>query len=217
MTGVKGRGTPHRYRVPSAMVRSEMVVKDSVFIGTVTHALTEQAAREFIECMGAEYSDASHNAWAYRISASPREILASSDDGEPGGTAGRPMLAVLKGSDLLEVAAVVTRYFGGTKLGTGGLVRAYGNAVREALKALPTEERVLHKIARITVDYALYNDLRHLFSRYDVTVQGETFAEDVTLEIAVPYDGVEELGTLLRDATAGGLLLEDMWMGETYL
>lgn len=199
------------------MVRSETTVRDSIFIGTVTHAPSEQVAREFVEDVQAGYSDANHNAWAYRISQSPGEIFASSDDGEPGGTAGRPMLAVLKGSGLLEVAAVVTRYFGGTKLGTGGLVRAYGNAVREALEALPTKERILHRVARITVDYALYNDLRHLFPRYDVTVQGETFGEDATLKIAVPYDRAEKLTTFLRDATAGRLCLGDAWMGETYL
>ncbi len=214
--GMKGRGTP-RYRIPVAAVRSEAVVKGSVFIGTVTHAPAEDAARAFIERTAAEYSDASHNAWAYRISEAPREVFASSDDGEPGGTAGRPMLAVLKGSGLLEIVAVVTRYFGGTKLGTGGLVRAYGNAVREALKALPTEERVLHRVARVAVDYGLYNDLRHLFPRYEVAVQEETFAEDVTMEIAVPYDRVEELTAVLRDATAGRLRLQDTWVGEIYL
>ena len=198
------------------MVRSEAVVKESVFIGTLTHAPTERAARKFVEKTTEKYSDASHNAWAYRISEAPK-IFASSDDGEPGGTAGRPMLAVLEGSGLLEVVAVVTRYFGGTKLGTGGLVRAYSNAVREALKALPTEELVLHRLSRITMDYALYNDLRHLFPRYDVIIQDEVFAEDVTVEIAVPCDCVKELTNLLRDATAGRLFLQDTWIGETYL
>ncbi|MEA3407979.1 MAG: YigZ family protein [Chloroflexota bacterium] len=212
MTEVKGR-----FRIPSALVCSERVIKDSAFICTVTHAPTEGAARESIEKIAAKYSDASHNAWAYRISEAPREVFASSDDGEPGGTAGRPMLAVLQGSGLQEVVAVVSRYFGGTKLGTGGLVRAYGDAVREALKALPTEERVLHKVARIVTDYGLYNDLRHLLPRYDVTVQEETFAERVTMTIAVPYDRTEMVDAFLRDVTGGRLALQDTWIGETYL
>jgi uncharacterized YigZ family protein len=197
-------------------VRSETVVKESVFIGTITHAPTQQDAQEFIESTAAEYADASHNAWAYRISEMP-QVFASSDDGEPGGTAGRPMLAVLKGSGLLEVVAVVTRYFGGTKLGTGGLVRAYSNAVREALKVLPTKELVLHKLSRISIDYGLYNDLRHLLPRYDVVIREETFAEEVTMEIAVPYDRMDALATFLRDATAGQLIMQDTWVGEVYL
>jgi uncharacterized YigZ family protein len=197
-------------------VRSEIVVKGSVFVGTVTQVPTEEDAQSFVASTAAEYADASHNAWAYRISEMP-QVFASSDDGEPGGTAGRPMLAVLKGSGLLEVVAVVTRYFGGTKLGTGGLVRAYSNAVREALRALPTKELVLHQLSCISIGYGLYNDLRHLLPRYDVVIRKETFAGEVTMEIAVPYDRAEALATFLRDATAGQLILQGTWMGDVYL
>jgi len=109
-----------RYRIPFATSQSELVVRKSVFIGTLTHASNVQAAQDFVAQMQEQYANANHNAWAYKIGGFPQAIIGSSDDGEPGGTAGRPMLAVLEGSDLCEIAAVVTRYFGGIKLGTGG-------------------------------------------------------------------------------------------------
>jgi putative IMPACT (imprinted ancient) family translation regulator len=106
---------------------------------------------------------------------------------------------------------VGTRYFGGIKLGTGGLVRAYSAAARAALAQAPSEERVWHRLARVTVDYATYSALRHALPVIGAQVRAESFAEQVTLELAVPYDGSEHLAAALRDLTSGRLALEECW------
>jgi len=126
------------YRIPAGEGQSELVVKNSVFVGTVGHAPTVEGAEAFITTIKTRYPDANHHAWAFVIDGGPQGAFGSSDDGEPGGTAGRPMLAVLQGSGILQVVVVGTRYWGGIKLGTGGLVRAYSVVAREALKALLT-------------------------------------------------------------------------------
>jgi uncharacterized YigZ family protein len=208
---------PERYRSPAGTVQSEIEIKRSVFVATVGHAPDEEAAEALIQQVRETYADANHHAWAYRIDDGPHGRLGFSDDGEPGGTAGRPMLAVLDGSGLLEVVAVVTRYFGGTKLGTGGLVRAYGGAVREALAILPTAERVLHHVARITVDYTLLGTLQYTLPRHGVRIEGEAFAERATLDIAVPASRRAEVADFLRELTNGQVLLHEHWIGERYV
>ena len=158
--------------------------------------------------MRARYPDANHHAWAYRLrGAGTHAEIGSSDDGEPGGTAGRPMLAVLEGSDLEEVVVVGTRYFGGIKLGTGGLVRAYAAAAREALKGLPTEERVLHEVYAFSVDYARYGALRYLFPQHGVRVEEEAFGERVTLRVAIPVAARAAVAEALRELTNGEVTL----------
>ena len=210
------RGRALRYRIPAARAQSEWVAKNSVFVGTVGHAPDEGAARAFIDEVRGSYADANHNAWAFKISDGPQMLIGSSDDGEPGGTAGRPMLAVLDGSGLLQVIAVVSRYFGGTKLGTGGLVRAYSAAVREALKELPSAECVLHHVGRITVDYGVYGSLKHLFPKHGVRIDRESFTNRVTLELAVPYDRADEVCNLLRELTSGQVALDQSWLRDRY-
>lgn len=206
-----------RYRVPTGEAQSELVVKNSVFVGTVGHAPTVEAAQAFVAAIRARYADANHNAWAYRLLEGGQALFGSSDDGEPGGTAGRPILAVLEGSGLNQVAAVVTRYFGGTLLGTGGLVRAYGGAAREALAALPTRELALHAIARLRVDYGLHGNLRYLLPRQGVLIEDEEFADQVTLRVAIPHEQVPELTRQLRELTNGALDLERCLEDERYL
>ena len=195
--------TVERYRVPAGEAQAEIVVKNSVFIGNVGHAPDIEGAHGFVSAIRAKYSDASHHAWAFRLSEGPQGKIGSSDDGEPGGTAGRPMLAVLEGTGLHQIVAVVTRYFGGTKLGTGGLVRAYSQAVREALDDLPTVERVLHRSVSLTVDYALYGTLVYLLSKQDVRVEDEVFADSVTLRLAVPAARLAEVAATVRDLGSG--------------
>jgi uncharacterized YigZ family protein len=205
-----------RLRVPTGVARSESVIKNSIFIGTVGRAEGVAAAEAFIAAVRAEFPDASHNAWAYRLSAGPQGLIGSSDDGEPGGTAGRPMLAVLEGSGLVQVVAVGTRYFGGTKLGTGGLVRAYGGAVREALLDLPVEELVLHRLARVSVDYGLYGNLQYLLAKQSAIVEDPQFTERVSMVLAVPYDRWDAVARLLSDLTSGSIDLDRCQIGERY-
>jgi uncharacterized YigZ family protein len=215
-------GTPaappgvERYRVPVGEARSESVIKNSTFIGSIGHAEDMGAAEAFIVRVRREFPDASHHAWAYHITGGPQALIGSSDDGEPGGTAGRPMLAVLEGSGLAEVVAVGTRYFGGTKLGPGGLVRAYSGVVREALAALPTEERVLHRLARIRADYALFGHLQYLLPKQGVRIEGEDYTERVSMVLAVPYDRWGAVARLLSELTSGGIDLTRCQVGARY-
>lgn len=207
---------PERYLTPAGVAEAEIVVKNSIFIGTVGPAPTAEAARALIQQVRAKYPDANHHAWAYFIQGGPQAQIGSSDDGEPGGTAGRPMLAVLEGSGLVQVAAVGTRYWGGIKLGTGGLVRAYSQCVREALKALPTQELLLHQVARLAVDYSLYGGLKYQLPRYGVYVDEEQFAAQVTLTVAVPVDRLSSLVALLREMTNGAVELPACIVAQRY-
>src|SRR5215217_5406636 len=132
-----------RYLIPAERHRTHEEIERSKFVTTVAPAPTIDDAQAFLAAMRAEFPDATHNCWAYVVGPPGSTTrIGMSDDGEPHGTAGRPMLTMLLHGGLGDVAAVVTRYYGGTKLGTGGLVRAYGGAVQEALLGLPRAERV---------------------------------------------------------------------------
>jgi uncharacterized YigZ family protein len=203
-----------RFRIPAATVQSEIEVKNSVFCARVAHAVDVASARAVIEDVREEHSGANHVAWAYRIGAEPTPQLVFSDDGEPGGTAGRPMLSILEGSGLQEVVAAVARYFGGRKLGRGGLVRAYGGAVRAALEGIPVSECVVRPVAEIRTDYGLYGTLAYQLPRHEVIVESEEFGAQVTLQIAVSPDRTSEVGNLLRDVSGGRIDLDQAWIGQ---
>ena len=131
-----------RYPIPAEETRTEIQVLNSRFIATAAPVLSVDEAKAFVARIRQEFADASHNVPAYLVGYGASVVAHCTDDGEPSGTAGRPALAVLRGSGLGDVAVVVTRYFGGTKLGTGGLVRAYSDAVRAVLEVLPRAEKV---------------------------------------------------------------------------
>ena len=198
-----------RYLVPGGHAVAELVIRNSVFVGNVSRARSPEEAEAVIDGVRARYSDAHHNAWAYRISGGPQAEIGSSDDGEPGGTAGRPMLAVLAGRELCEVVAVGTRYFGGTKLGTGGLVRAYGDCIRAALEDLTIAQMVYHFQAAISVEYSLYGALTYLLPQHDVRIKNEDFAKDVHLSLGIPYDQLETIAARIQELTNGKTRLAD--------
>ena len=212
------------YRIPAGEAQGELLVKRSTFLATVGHASSVAAAREYISRARAARRDAHHHAWAFRLTGGPHSLMGSSDDGEPGGTAGRPILAVLEASGLREVVAVVARRFGGIKLGTGGLVRAYGRVVREALGRLATAECVLHRTGRITVGYPLYASLEHVLAplhhgvlaRCGVIVEETTFAKEVTMLLAVPYESARQVADALRDMSSGQIALDQCWLEDRY-
>lgn len=206
-----------RYCVPAGEAQSEQEIKRSVFIGTMGRASDVEAAHAYVASVRERYPDANHHAWAFRIGPGSRAEIGSSDDGEPGGTAGRPMLAVLEGSGLCEVVVVGTRYFGGVKLGTGGLVRAYGGAARETLKRLPTTTYALHRLAKIRVDYGLYGVLQYQLPQLGVLFDDAVYAEDVRLTLAVPHDRDTETAQFLQEATNGSVLLVKCWVGHRYV
>jgi uncharacterized YigZ family protein len=194
---------PERYVVPARETRVELRVVNSRFIATAAPAMTVAAARDFIARVRAEFDDASHNVPAFVVGHGSRVIAHCSDDGEPSGTAGRPVLAVLQGSGLGDAAVVVTRYFGGTKLGTGGLVRAYSEAVRTVLRALPLAERVPTHTVLLAVPYALFEPTRRLMEEHRGEILDEDFAADVTLTARFAQARLPAFQAALRDLSAG--------------
>ena len=191
--------------IPAAETRVELTVVNSRFIATIAPAFSVDEARAFVGRVRAEFADASHNVPAYVIGHGATTIAHCHDDGEPSGTAGRPMLAVLQGSGLGDVALVVTRYFGGTKLGTGGLVRAYGDAARAALAALPRAEKVATVTALVEAPYPLLERLRLLVEAHGGLVLAEEFAAVITLTLRFRAERFEAFGAALRELSHGAV------------
>jgi uncharacterized YigZ family protein len=194
--------------IPAQETRTEIRVVNSRFIATVAPALTVEEARAFIARVKREFSDATHNVPAYLIGHGSSVIAHCSDDGEPSGTAGHPMLAVLRGSDLGDVAVVVTRYFGGTKLGTGGLVRAYGDAVRACLDDLPRAVKVPTHTVMVAVPYSLFERLRRLIAGRGGKVLDEEFGADVTVTAQIIVDEFPDFQRELRELSHGAVEAE---------
>jgi uncharacterized YigZ family protein len=180
---------------------AEIEVKRSRFLGHVERVADEEQARQVVERIRRERWDARHHCSAF-VLGPDAALQRSSDDGEPSGTAGAPMLEVLRGHEVSDVVAVVTRYFGGTLLGAGGLVRAYSDAVRAALEDAGTLSRRLEDRFAITVGHAeagrLENDLR----AHGVHVLGSDYAAEVTLHVSLPA-GPDRLSGLLAELTGG--------------
>ena len=198
-----------RYPIPAGEGRAEFTEKNSVFIGTAGPAASLEEAHAFIERVSAEYADANHNAWAYLIGFGPHAVYASNNAGEPGGTAGPPALAALQGSGLGDVAVVVTRYFGGIKLGTGGLARAYGRAAREAVAALPRGERVERTRLAVAIDYRFHDAVRRLLEPHEAGLLHAGYEAEVTFQIEIPVDQVAGFRAAVTEATAGQAEIEE--------
>jgi uncharacterized YigZ family protein len=193
-----------RYPIPAGRHRVEQTVRRSRFITTLAPAQTAEAAHAFIDAIRLEFPDATHNCWAF--AAGPPGATAAvgmSDDGEPHGTAGRPMLEALLHSGIGEVAAVVTRYYGGVKLGKGGLQRAYSGGVKHALESLPRGERVDRVSRVVTIEYAALDAVRRAASELDVAIRAEHFTDDVRLDVAIPAASVEDFSDTVAELTAG--------------
>ena len=193
-----------RYRVPRERHRAELVIDRSRFICTVERVQSVEDAQAFIKVMNAEFSDATHNCWAYVVGApGSTDRIGMSDDGEPHGTAGRPMLTVLQHCGVGEIAAVVTRYYGGTKLGTGGLVKAYGGAVQEALATLPVVERVDRVTATFEVGYAQIGAVQQLLPSLEAEVLAQDFGAQAIFTVTLPRHEAPALESALADLTRG--------------
>ena len=162
-------------------------------------------AKAFVSRIKDEFPDASHNVSVYLVGHGQTVVAHCTDDGEPSGTAGRPALAVLRGSGLGDVAVVVTRYFGGTKLGTGGLVRAYGDAVREVLAVLPRAQRVPTYTILLDAPYNAYERLCLLVEAHGGEVQDQDFGAQVTIQARFPQDRYPAFETALQEASNGRL------------
>jgi len=182
-------GDPGRYTIPARRHRVEEVIRRSRFITTVARAPDGAAARAFIDEMRAEFDDATHNCWAF-VGGPPGSTadVGMSDAGEPHGTAGRPMLDALLHSGVGEIAAVVTRYYGGVQLGRGGLQRAYSGGVTLALQTMPRTEHVRRVPLVVVIDYAAIDPVRRAAEELDAEVSGEEYAAEVRLDVRVPAD-----------------------------
>jgi uncharacterized YigZ family protein len=196
--------------VPAATHRVEQEIIRSRFITTLARASTVDEATEAIRQVSAEFDDATHNCWAYVIGP-PGDTarIGMSDAGEPHGTAGRPMLNALLHSGVGDVVAVVARYYGGTKLGTGGLVRAYGGGVQQALATLPRGEHVDCAFVRLVADYARIDVLQQLFPAFEAEILDQRFEADVCFDLRLPASHVERFRLAVADATRGQALLTE--------
>ena len=192
-----------RYRVPKQRTRVEMRVSNSRFIATIAPVFTMKEAQAFLREIREEMPDASHHVYAFKIGYGASVSEGVSDDGEPSGTAGPPALAVLRGADLGDVALVITRYFGGTKLGTGGLVAAYTGAAKAAFEALETEEKVSRLRFDVGLPYALLEPVRRLILDHEGTVENEVFGAEVRLRFLVPSERTDNLAQAIRNLSAG--------------
>lgn len=191
-----------RYKTIYQGKEGEIIEKKSRFIATVRLVETEEEALAFLEEMRKKYWNATHNCFAYVIG-EHREIVRCSDDGEPGGTAGKPMLDVLLGEEMYNTAVVVTRYFGGTLLGTGGLVKAYSRAVQEGLKNSLVIEKQFGTILEIDTDYNCLGKIQYLIGEKKIPVLNSEYTEKVTIRIILPADEAEGLQADLIEATNG--------------
>ena len=197
-----------RYPIPAAETRAEIEVKNSRFIATAVPAFTVEEAKEFIARIKTEFNDATHNVPAFLVGFGNSVTAHCNDDGEPSGTAGRPILAVLQGSGLGDIAVVVTRYFGGTKLGTGGLVRAYSDATKTVLDILPRAEKVPTHTTMLALPYNLLERVRLLVEVWNGRILDEQFAADITMTMQFTVAKFPGFQDALRELSHGSLAAE---------
>jgi len=189
--------------IPAAFARQEILVVNSRFIASAGPVFTVDHAKEFIRKIRVEFLAATHHVPAFIVGHGASIMAHCSDDGEPSGTAGRPALSVLQGSGLGDIVVVVTRYFGGTKLGTGGLVKAYTQAVQEVLTVLPLAQKRATHTAMLAVPYPYYERIRLLVEESQGEILGEDFEADVTLTLRFPVEYFEEFQSRLQELTRG--------------
>ncbi|HHJ51757.1 MAG TPA: YigZ family protein [Caldithrix abyssi] len=197
--------TGDEYKVPANDVMAELKVKGSRFIAQVFHVSSREEAEQVYDRVKKKYHNATHNCFAYRIDA---DQFRYSDDGEPSGTAGKPILQALDGHELLEALCVVTRYFGGTKLGTGGLIRAYGGAAELALEKLTVRVKVRTVRYRLQLPYEQEPLIRRLLSNLDAAIVSADYERGVTLVAAVPVSKGQNFESQLDDLKHLGIQRE---------
>ena len=190
--------------IPARVHRVERTIQGSRFITSGAHAPDADAAHAFIQSVRDEFLDAIHNCWAF-VAGPPGSTahIGMSDDGEPHGTAGRPMLTALLHGGVGEIVAMSTRYFGGVKLGTGGLSRAYSGGVKLLLDSLPVEQKVERILVEVTVTYADVDALKKLMEESDVTVETEEYGAEVRYSCGVPACALDTFRGAVADVTRG--------------
>ena len=197
------------YAIPARAARVDLRFKNSKFIGVANRAGSVEEAQAFLRRTREQFPDASHHVYAFAVGHGATVTHGMSDDGEPSGTAGRPVLAVLSGSNIGDVVAVVVRYFGGTKLGTGGLVRAYTETAQEVLAAVPTELKVSRVALDIAVPYEYLELCKSTVSEAGL-IDKENYGPDVRLRVLVEEHRVEETRQKLLDLSSGRIRISDI-------
>lgn len=208
----------HRHKAVYQGGEGEIVEKKSRFIATVESVGTEEEAINFIESVKKKHWNAAHNCSAFILGSDP-SVLGSdpmlhmlqrcSDDGEPSGTAGKPMLEVLLSEEICNVAVVVTRYFGGTLLGTGGLVRAYTNAVKEGLRQSTVIERRLGRKVELETEYSDLGKIQYLLGENGIAILNSEYSDQVYIELAVSIEELAGLREILVEATMGRINIKE--------
>lgn len=196
------------WNIPAESLSYSEEIKKSRFITLLAHTDGVEAARAFVQNVKAEHPGARHHCWAW-VAGAPDDSqqLGFSDDGEPSGTAGKPMLAQLMGNNIGEITAVVVRYYGGIQLGTGGLVKAYGGGVQQALRLLPRQLKVPMLSYQLICDYACLGDVERLVARFNGQILNSEFLQNITLTLALPHAQVAGFTQNLSDFSRGTLTL----------
>lgn len=194
------------YLVPAGYGEAEYTDKKSRFIAQIVPAADEKEAMDFVESVRSKYPDATHNVWAYSLRSG---AMRWSDDGEPGGTSGQPTLNVFRSAEVYNVCCVVTRYFGGILLGSGGLVRAYSKAASMALEEAGLARMAQWSALKISCAYPQYDRINHLLSDMGAADAEADFGEDISISALLPAKSVEHFRARFADVTAGGASFEE--------
>ncbi|MFX0560655.1 YigZ family protein [Tepidibacillus infernus] len=207
-----------RYLTTNDYGEKSIIIRKSEFIGYVKHATTEEEANAFIESIKKKHWDATHNCSAYVIGEHD-QFQKANDDGEPSGTAGKPILEVIKKMGLKDTVVVVTRYFGGILLGAGGLIRAYGKAAKEGILAAGVIERILYRQVHVTIDYTWYGKMENEMKNRGITVHDVQFLENVMMTL-LAVDGEEDqlvnMVTNLTNGQANLTIGEALYVDKAY-
>lgn len=200
-----------RYSIPAVHYRVEEEFSRSRFITTVACTPTVEAARAFIAATRLEFADATHNCWAYLVGPPGSSAqMGYSDDGEPHGTAGKPMATVLQHSGIGDLCAITTRYFGGVLLGKGGLVRAYSGGVKLALATVPLTQHIPRLDLLVVLDYAAVTPLQRLLPEFEAEIVAQDYAAEVTWHLRLPVAQAAGLQQRLVELTNGAVLIEQV-------
>lgn len=193
-----------RYPIPKSLFRCEIEAERSRFIATVQPVSSTSDAQAFIAAIKSEFSDANHNCWAYLVGPpGSTDQVGMSDDGEPHGSAGKPMMTALQYGNVGDTAVVVTRYFGGVKLGRGGMVKAYTEAVKTVLAQMPRSERVAWIRLLVTFDYALVTPFEKRVTEFGVEILDSDYGERVKYRLRLPEERSEDFINMFKDLTSG--------------
>ncbi len=185
-----------KYLVPASEATAEIKIKGSRFIATVQYTANKEEAEASLLAFRKKYYNATHNCFAYRIDS---QTFRYSDDGEPSGTAGKPIMQVLDGTGILHILCVVTRYYGGTKLGTGGLIRAYSEAAERAVEQLETKTVVRMQRIKLQFAYEQENLVRKTVADFSGRILDSDYSDSIRMEVAVPQSRQETFRTQLTD------------------